>query len=130
MGFFDIFKKKKVEESNEVVAAPEVAQQIEQEELNTGLEKTKEGFFSKLHRAVAGRSTVDMDLLDDLEEALITSDVGVDTTVKIIRKIEERVARDKYVNSEELYSMLYDEIALLMEQAEGSAENFGLDAKE
>ena len=139
MGFFDIFKKKKVEECNEVVATevtPEVAEQIEQEEkqeqeeLNSGLEKTKEGFFSKLHRAVAGRSTVDMDLLDDLEEALITSDVGVDTTVKIIRKIEERVARDKYVNSDELYSMLYDEIALLMEQAEGSAENFGLDAKE
>ena len=133
MGFFDIFKKKKTEEHNEVVATPEVAQQseqIEQEVLNTGLEKTKEGFFSKLHRAVAGRSTVDMDLLDDLEEALITSDVGVDTTVKIIRKIEERVARDKYVNSEELYSMLYDEIALLMEQAEGSTENFGLDAKE
>ena len=131
MGFFDIFKKKKTEEVAEV--APEVAQQTEQTEqaeLNTGLEKTKEGFFSKLHRAVAGRSTVDMDVLDDLEEALITSDVGVDTTVKIIRKIEERVARDKYVNSEELYSMLYDEIALLMEQAEGSAENFGLDAKE
>ena len=139
MGFFDIFKKKKVEENIEVVATevtPEVAEQIEQEEkqeqeeLNSGLEKTKEGFFSKLHRAVAGRSTVDMDMLDDLEEALITSDVGVDTTVKIIRKIEERVARDKYVNSDELYSMLYDEIALLMEQAEGSAENFGLDAKE
>ena len=133
MGFFDIFKKKKAED---VVATPEVAQEIEQvekqeqEELNTGLEKTKEGFFSKLHRAVAGRSTVDMDVLDDLEEALITSDVGVDTTLKIIRKIEERVARDKYLNTEELYSMLYDEIALLMEQAEGSAENFGLDAKE
>ena len=104
--------------------------EAERKELEAGLEKTKEGFFSKLHRAVAGRSTVDMDVLDDLEEALITSDVGVDTTVKIIRKIEERVARDKYVNSEELYSMLYDEIALLMEQAEGSAENFGLDAKE
>ena len=139
MGFFDLFKKKKVEENIEVAATevtPEVAEQIEQEEkqeqeeLNSGLERTKEGFFSKLHRAVAGRSTVDMDLLDDLEEALITSDVGVDTTVKIIRKIEERVARDKYVNSDELYSMLYDEIALLMEQAEGSAENFGLDAKE
>ena len=139
MGFFDIFKKKKAEENIEVVATevtPEVAEQIEQEEkqeqeeLNSVLEKTKEGFFSKLQRAVAGRSTVDMDLLDDLEEALITSDVGVDTTVKIIRKIEERVARDKYVNSDELYSMLYDEIALLMEQAEGSAENFGLDAKE
>ena len=138
MGFFDIFKKKKAEEV--VAATPEVAQEIaqeieqgekrEQEELNTGLEKTKEGFFSKLHRAVAGRSTVDMDVLDDLEEALITSDVGVDTTLKIIRKIEERVARDKYLNTEELYSMLYDEIALLMEQAEGSAENFGLDAKE
>ena len=133
MGFFDIFKKKKAEE---VAATPEVAEQLEQveekeqEELNTGLEKTKEGFFSKLHRAVAGRSTVDMDVLDDLEEALITSDVGVDTTVKIIRKIEERVARDKYLNTEELYSMLYDEIALLMENAEGSAENFGLDAKE
>ena len=132
MGFFDIFKKKKVEE----VATPEVEQiqheeeQKEQSELNTGLEKTKEGFFSKLHRAVAGRSTVDEEVLDDLEEALITSDVGVDTTVKIIRKIEERVARDKYINTEELYSMLYDEIALLMEQAEGSAENFGLDAKE
>ena len=132
MGFFDIFKKKKVEE----VATPEVEQiqheeeQKEQSELNTGLEKTKEGFFSKLHRAVAGRSTVDEEVLDDLEEALITSDVGVDTTVKIIRKIEERVARDKYINTDELYSMLYDEIALLMEQAEGSAENFGLDAKE
>ena len=138
MGFFDIFKKKKTEEV--VAATPEVAQEIaqeieqeekkEQEELNTGLEKTKEGFFSKLHRAVAGRSTVSVDVLDDLEEALITSDVGVETTVKIIKKIEERVARDKYLNPEELYSMLYDEIALLMEQAEGSAENFGLDAKE
>ena len=85
MGLFDIFKKKK---SEEVAAAPEVAQEVaqtEQAELNTGLEKTKEGFFAKLHRAVAGRSTVDADLLDDLEEVLITSDVGVDTTVKIIR---------------------------------------------
>ena len=136
MGFFDIFKKKKVEESSEVIATPEVAQQIEQEEkqeqeeLNTGLERTKEGFFSKLHRAVAGRSTVDADLLDDLEEALITSDVGVDTTVKIIRNIEERVARDKYINSDELYNILYDEIASLMEEAEGKADTFGLDAKE
>ena len=131
MGLFDIFKKKKSEEV--ATAAPEAVQEVEkveQEELNTGLEKTKEGFFSKLHRAVAGRSTVDADLLDDLEEALITSDVGVDATVKIIRKIEERVARDKYVNTDELYNLLYDEIALLMEQAEGSAENFGLDAKE
>ena len=130
MGLFDIFKKKK---TDEVAAVPEVAQEVaqtEQEELNTGLEKTKEGFFSKLHRAVAGRSTVDADLLDDLEEALITSDVGVDTTVKIIRNIEERVARDKYVNSDELYNILYDEIASLMEDAEGKTETFGLDAKE
>ena len=130
MGLFDIFKKKKTEE---VAAAPEVAQesaQTEQAELNTGLEKTKEGFFAKLHRAVAGRSTVDMDLLDDLEEALITSDVGVETTVKIISNIEARVARDKYVNADELYNILYDEIALLMEQAEGKAETFGLDVKE
>ena len=127
MGLFDIFKKKKIEE---VEHTPEVAQEIEQiekkeqEELNTGLEKTKEGFFAKLHRAVAGRSTVDADVLDDLEEVLITSDVGVDTTVKIIRNIEERVARDKYVNTDELYNILYDEIALLMEQAEGKADTF------
>ena len=130
MGLFDIFKKKKTEE---VAAAPEVAQEVaqtEQAELNTGLEKTKEGFFAKLHRAVAGRSTVDVDLLDDLEEALITSDVGVETTVKIISNIEQRVARDKYVNAEELYNILYDEMALLMEQAEGKAETFGLDVKE
>ncbi len=133
MGLFDIFKKKKIEE---VEHTPEVAQEIEQiekkeqEELNTGLEKTKEGFFAKLHRAVAGRSTVDADVLDDLEEVLITSDVGVDTTVKIIRNIEERVARDKYVNTDELYNILYDEIALLMEQAEGKADTFGLDVKE
>ena len=131
MGLFDIFKKKKSEDIAELASeVVQQAEQTEQAELNSGLEKTKEGFFSKLHRAVAGRSTVDMDVLDDLEEALITSDVGVDTTVKIIGKIEERVARDKYVNSEELYNLLYDEIALLMEQAEGSAENFGLDAKE
>ena len=131
MGLFDIFKKKREEEVAEV--APEVvqqAEQTEQEELNTGLEKTKEGFFSKLHRAVAGRSTVDADLLDDLEEVLITSDVGVETTVKIINKIEERVARDKYINTEELYNLLYDEIALLMERAEGQSDSFGLDVKE
>ena len=128
MGLFDIFKRKKAEEVADV--APEVAQQTEQEELNTGLEKTKEGFFAKLHRAVAGRSTVDADLLDDLEEVLITSDVGVETTVKIINKIEERVARDKYINTEELYNLLYDEIALLMERAEGQSDSFGLDVKE
>ena len=131
MGLFDIFWKKQKEEVN--TAAPEVAQEVkkvEQEELNSGLEKTKEGLLARLRRAVAGRSTVDTDLLDDLEEALITSDVGVETTVKIIHNIEERVARDKYVNSDELYNILYDEIARLMEDAEGKADSFGLDVKE
>ena len=83
MGLFDFFKKKKAEEQ---AAAPEVVA-AEREELNAGLEKTKTGFFSKLARAVAGRSTVDADVLDDLEEVLITSDVGVDTTLKIIENL-------------------------------------------
>lgn len=125
MGFFDIFKSKKQTEQT----SPDIAEERKQE-LDAGLEKTKQGFFSKLTRAVAGRSTVDADVLDDLEEVLITSDVGVDTTVKIIERIEQRVARDKYINSAELQSILRDEIALLMEEAEGSRENFGLDVKE
>ncbi|MFR9671833.1 MAG: signal recognition particle-docking protein FtsY, partial [Rikenellaceae bacterium] len=87
----------------------------------------KRGLFEKLARVVAGRSTVDADLLDDLEELLITSDVGVETTVKIIRSIEERVARDKYVGTEELNSILRDEIAALLEQASASTENFGIE---
>ena len=104
--------------------------QQSREELNAGLEKTKSGFFSKLARAVAGRTTVDADVLDDLEEVLITSDVGVETTVKIIEAIEERVARDKYMNASELQGILRDEIARLMEEAEGSDESFGLEVKE
>ena len=72
------------------------------ETLDKGLEKTKESFLSKLTRAVAGKSKVDDEVLDNLEELLITSDVGVDTTLKIIERIEDRVAREKYVNSEEL----------------------------
>ena len=95
MGLFDFFKKKKAEEQ---AATPEVVA-AEREELTAGLEKTKQGLFSKLARAVAGRSKVDDDMLDELEEILITSDVGVETTVKIIRRIEERVARDKYMNA-------------------------------
>jgi fused signal recognition particle receptor len=102
----------------------------EREELNAGLEKTKQGLFSKLARAVAGRSKVDDDMLDELEEILITSDVGVETTVKIIRRIEERVARDKYMNANELQSILRDEIALLLEENHGKEATFGLDAKE
>ena len=124
MGFFDLFKKKGAEQEQ-----PQSEEQVQQsrEELNAGLEKTKSGFFSKLARAVAGRTTVDADVLDDLEEVLITSDVGVETTVKIIEAIEERVARDKYMNASELQGILREEIARLMEEAEGSDESFGLE---
>ena len=127
MGFFDLFKKK-----GEAEEQPQSEEQVQQsrEELNAGLEKTKSGFFSKLARAVAGRTTVDAEVLDDLEEVLITSDVGVETTVKIIEAIEERVARDKYMNTSELQSILREEIARLMEEAEGSDEAFGLEVKE
>ena len=124
MGFFDIFKKKQSAE-----AAPEQAEQ-QREELTAGLEKTKTGLFSKLARAVAGRSTIDSEVLDNLEEVLITSDVGVETTVKIIDRIEKRVARDKYMNASELQKILREEIADLLEQSVGSAENFGLDVRE
>ncbi len=123
MGIFDIFHKKQ-----EQPQSPEERQR-EQQTLNAGLEKTKTGLFSKLARAVAGRSTVDADVLDELEEVLITSDVGVDTTVKIIRRIEERVARDKYMSTDELHGILRDEIAALMEEAHGSEAHFGLDAR-
>ncbi|MBR2866717.1 MAG: signal recognition particle receptor subunit alpha, partial [Alistipes sp.] len=145
MGFFDLFKKKKVEEQQvEGVRTPEEVEaqtvreaeaakaevEAERKELEAGLEKTKEGFFGKLKRAIAGRTTVDADVLDDLEEVLITSDVGVDTTVKIIRAIEERVARDKYMNTEELHGILRDEIASLMEESHRSTEDFGIEVKE
>jgi fused signal recognition particle receptor len=86
------------------------------EKLDSGLEKTKQSFLSKLTRTVAGKSTVDDEVLDELEEVLITSDVGVQTTLKIIERIEERVAKDKYMNTEELNSILRDEIAALLEE--------------
>ena len=98
MGLFGLFSNKK------------------KETLDKGLEKTKESVFGKLARVVAGKSTVDDDVLDDLEEVLITSDVGVETTVKIIRRIEERVARDKYVSTSELNRILREEIASLLEE--------------
>ena len=98
MGLFGLFSNKK------------------KETLDKGLEKTEESVFSKLARAVAGKSTVDDDVLDDLEEVLITSDVGVETTVKIIHRIEERVARDKYVSTSELDRILREEIASLLEE--------------
>ena len=127
MGFFDIFRKK--QEQPQSREEQRQQEQREQQELNAGLEKTKTGLFAKLARAVAGRSTVDADLLDELEEVLITSDVGVETTVKIIRRIEERVARDKYMNSAELQRMLRQEIVALMEESHGSEEHFGLEAE-
>ncbi|RYF62051.1 MAG: signal recognition particle-docking protein FtsY, partial [Cytophagaceae bacterium] len=84
------------------------------ETLDKGLEKTKDSFFSKLSRAVVGKSTIDEEVLDEVENVLISSDVGVDTTVKIIKRIEERVARDKYVGTDELDRMLREEIAGLL----------------
>ena len=136
MGFFDLFKKKKDNTAPAVPEQQEVAQQeqaqqeqAQQEELSEGLQKTKTGFFSKLARAVAGRSTVDADVLDDLEEVLITSDGGVETTVKIIDRIEARIARDKYMNTSELNAILRDEIAQLLEESHSSREDFGLEVK-
>lgn len=91
------------------------------ESLDKGLEKSKSSFFNKLGKAVAGKSTVDVDVLDDLEEVLITSDVGVETTIKIIERIEARVAKDKYLGVEELNAILRNEIADLL--AENNSED-------
>ena len=107
----------------------EVNIEEERKELAEGLGKTKEGFFGRLKRAIAGRSTVDADVLDDLEEVLITSDVGVETTVKIINAIEARVAKDKYMNTAELHGILRDEIAKLMEESHRSTKDFGIEVK-
>jgi fused signal recognition particle receptor len=97
------------------------------ESLDKGLQKTKENIFSKITRAIAGKSSVDDDVLDNLEEILITSDVGVDTTLKIISRIQERVARDKYVSTSELNEILKAEIAeLLEENNSGGASDFSL----
>lgn len=97
------------------------------ETLNKGLEKTKESFFNKLARSVVGKSRVDDEVLDNLEEVLITSDVGVETTLKIIEKIEERVSRDKFMGVEELNTILKEEIINLLEENNTSSEvNFEL----
>lgn len=101
------------------------------EQLDSGLEKTKQGVWDKISRAVAGKSKVDEDVLDRLEEAFITSDVGVDTTLKIIQKLEERVARDKYVNSAELNDILCEEITGLLAKphnAESELDDFQVPA--
>ena len=140
MALFDIFKKKKTEPAAEqntqpqehsVEEAPQTtSDKSQQEEIDEGLKKTKEGFFGKLARAVAGRTHIDEDFLDDLEEVLITSDVGVETTVKIIDNIQARVARDKYMNTAELNDLLRDEISNLLQECEEKHENFGLSITE
>lgn len=105
MGIFGLFNKNK------------------KETLDKGLEKTKTSVLSKIARAVAGKSTVDDEVLDNLEEVLLTSDVGVDTTLKIIKRIEERVARDKYVSSSELNGILRDEISALLSENENGVND-------
>lgn len=101
------------------------------ESLDKGLEKTKESFFSKLTKAVVGKSVVDEEVLDNLEEILVTSDVGVSTTLKIIDRIEKRVAEDKYLNTDELNELLKDEIARLMaENNTGDATEYQLPKKD
>src|SRR6187402_509676 len=86
------------------------------ESLDKGLEKTKTSFFSRLSKAIAGKSTVDADVLDNLEEVLVTSDVGVSTTLKIIKRLEDRVSRDKYVSTAELNDILKDEVSSLLQE--------------
>lgn len=93
------------------------------ESLDKGLEKSKQSFFTKLGKAVAGKSTVDEEVLDNLEEVLVTSDVGVDTTVRIIQRVEERVARDKYLSVEELDGILKEEIAGLLSENDSNTVN-------
>ncbi len=108
MAFFGLFGKKSKEEK---------------ESLEHGLQKTKTGIFEKISRAIVGKSKVDEDVLDGIEEALIASDIGVETTLNIIDRLEERVARDKFMNTDELYSILREEIEALLnvEQDEGKA---------
>ena len=113
MAFFGLFGKKSKEEK---------------ESLDQGLQKTKMGIFEKISRAIVGKSTVDDDVLDGIEEALIASDLGVETTLKIIESLQERVARDKFMNTEELNSILRDEIEKLLniksdESGAGDQEN-------
>lgn len=97
----------------------------EKESLDKGLEKTKEGFLSRITKAIAGKSTVDEEVLDQLEDALVSADVGIDTTLRIIKQIENRVARDKYLNTSELNSILQQEIEdILVDAPEQSYRDF------
>lgn len=117
MGLFDkLFKRNKVQEEAK-------------ETLDKGLEKTKDSFFSKITKAIAGKSEVDVEVLDNLEEALMTSDVGVATTVEIIKRIEERVAKDKYLGTKELNSILQEEMVNVLTDAPSQEyQNFDLPA--
>ena len=109
MGFFSFFSKDK------------------KEVLDKGLSKTKESFFGKIARAIAGKTTIDDEVLDNLEEILVTSDVGVDTTLKIVERVQKRVARDKFMTTNELNSLLKDEIAeLLIENNSEDCEGFDI----
>ena len=102
----------------------------QQETLDTGLQKTREGFLGRITKAIAGKSTVDEEVLDSLEDALVSADVGIDTTVKIIDNIEKRVAKDKYLNTAELNSILKQEVEALLVAAPGdnSYDNYELPA--
>jgi fused signal recognition particle receptor len=102
----------------------------QQETLDQGLQKTREGFFSKITKAIAGKSTVDEEVLDNLEEALVAADVGIETTVEIISRIEKRVAKDKYLNTSELNSILKKEVTdmLVSSPSDSSYENYELPA--
>jgi len=100
----------------------------EKESLDQGLEKTKENFFSKVSKAIAGKSTVDEEVLDNLEEALVSADVGIDTTIAIIKRVEERVAKDKYLSTSELNRILQDEIeATLVDAPSANTYDFHTD---
>lgn len=121
MGIFDFLQKSKSGNSPAESS----------DSLEKSLDKTKEGIFSRLGRIVAGKSTVDADILDELEETLITADVGVQTTLKIIERIEKRVAKDKYLNADELHGLLKEEItALLAENPTATYQHFGSDISE
>ena len=117
MGFKDFFSRKKKDQE-------QIRQ--EQETLDSGLTKTKESVWSKISHAIAGKSSVDDEVLDNLEEAFVTSDVGTDTTLEIIDRLQKRVAQDKYVGSEELRTLLADEITRMLEKPEnaGLLEDF------
>ncbi len=120
---FKFFSKSKQESSDKSL------EKTKKETLDKGLEKTKEGFFSKIRRAIAGRSRVDEDFLDDLEEIFITSDIGPETSLKIIDRLQERVARDKFINTDELNEILYQEISsLLTDNKSGQSDDFEVES--